>query len=324
MALQWLKPVDYDCQEALARLPDTSISIRELLPHAPTCPIAAVSLHLDWTLIQGKPKAKLQFLRGVSGNTPTPMPVLDTPMALPEQVVKDLFEAERVKRANGRSVRLKTRGLEYQPCDDCHPPSKCFNHQLEMSELPPQGGRADAQLIRDDQDKAKGPAIYFKEQLVTDGPQHDSKASFQGHDAATFFLQLAQNAKPAQNEPGHLSGNQHGRKPSPGNTRSTAIPVDLPASHQSILCEIKDVCDALCQEVSIRDKTVLGEALLCTTQLDSAIQELANDRSPNPDQIALMKAYAALAVLKQTAICIAQHGLSCAYMVRSSHIDCVI
>lgn len=318
MALQWLNPVDYDWQEAMPRLPDTFMSIRELAAHAPTCPIAAVSLQLDWTLIQGKPKSEIQLLRGVSGNTPSPMPILNEALALPDHVVEGLFESDEksAKHLHGRLVRCKTREQGSQPCDGPHAPSRCFSHhQMAKNPLPSQGARA--QVTCDDQVLASGSVMSAKVQPGTDGPQHCSKASFRKHDAASFFLQLAQTKTPSPNETGHGSGNQHGRKASIGNTRSTVISLDLPTSHQSILFEIKAVCDAICQELPTKDKTVLAEALLCTKQLDSAIQEIARASSPSPDQIALMKAYAALAVLKQTAICIAQYGLSCAYMVRS-------
>jgi hypothetical protein len=152
--------------------------------------------------------------------------------------------------------------------------------------------------------------------------QSPKRAPHPPQDAADFFFNLAAQQTVPSNTDQSISrvpcirhDIQDKERAEFGAANSQVISLDLPKSHSRVLDELHSEIGDICQTIPAMDRDVIDSSFHSTRKLDCAIRELALRSQSNPDEMALLKAYAAMALLKQTALCVIHYGLSCAYMV---------
>eukprot|EP00884_Botryococcus_braunii_P007148 jgi/Botrbrau1/16434/Bobra.0142s0032.2 len=325
---EWLDPVDYDSYSMMAKFADCAPDMSDFVSE---CPVAAASLQLDWSLMEAKSHVGQALTLGLPHNFPVTKPPAEETPDPNQQVVTILGDLEH-KEGKGSSrshMFMKPRaGMLLSNCK----PSKLFHDKpsVEGTCAKSETGNTPVTPLNVD-DRLKNPPRPPPVSPGNDRQSHSPspRAPQNTEDAAIFFLQLAvqQTKLSGVHEPTHSTlcgaADQKGclipTKPTLQSITHKAISLDLPNSHQRVLCQIQREYSEICLALPGIEKDVRYAAFLSTKELDAAIIRLTQEEPSSPDTVALLKAYAAMALLKQTAICITHYGISCAYMYLEHH-----
>jgi hypothetical protein len=108
---QWLDPLEYDSHAMISKLSDGLKSLPDIADFVMECPLAAASLQLDWSLIEGRSRCQQSFLMSISSNIPSAMPLPDAGEVSSSQIMLNIFKLEdqRGRRQASEHLFVKPR-----------------------------------------------------------------------------------------------------------------------------------------------------------------------------------------------------------------------